>query len=855
MDKKEEKERYICIRHGLFASLIVALMFLGVLIINRIIPFGDNTFLMYDMKRQYVDFYSYLRTLITGENNVFYSFSTALGSGMMGFFTYYLSSPVLFILLFFPEDYLPIGILLVILIKLLFAAFIMDVFLQRKLYSSRVEVSLSKDSILIWLGSATWAMSGFLFAHSMNTMWIDVVSMLPLVVLMLERVINENKKTGFVICIAYILWCNYYISYQILIFVVMWTIFTLVITKNQHPFKTILRVFLTAMLGILIDGLTLVPTAFELADSPKDIVKMGLELTGSNLVFRDVFSKLASFSYDYIEARFGYPQVFCGVAFILLGIIYFFISKYPLRERIGMAVMLFIMLISFCKDALNLFWHALMEPSGHPYRQAYIWVFLMILCALYALKEFGQKKTDLIWVGIAILLSGIMFWQSLRKRYDHISDLTIYASFALLVIYAVILIFMILVKDKVKIWAVYALVLLQLADITASAAYTYHFQALQNETLSDYEKTVRPTAKAVKKIKTEDDTFFRMENLNPRQQNDGMQYNYNGITHYSSAGLMYVRYFLKMIGFNDDGLFTSYGHDNTVTADSLLGLKYQLSDGTFKPHGIYYPVTEGETTVYENPYALPIAFCTKATVDGFVFDSNPLAYQENIINTLSGGNYDIFVDALVDVSDFDSEGIPAKEYDIVPQKDGELFMYLDGIEEETQGLAVYCNDEFLTAYGNASSMKIVRLGEYKKGETVCVKVLSDTDNPNYGEYVFVTEDTQKLSEAVEVIKTGGAKITRRSSSHLNIVVEGNGGLFTSIPYERGWHINVDDQTVTAVEVLDALMYIPLGEGSLHTIDMYYVPTGIEIGLVITLISIVGLIMMVIYERREKNKAL
>ena len=73
------------IMHILFTGLISACIFLMFLYKEDIVPFGENTFLMYDMKRQYVDFYSYLKSIVFGSNNIFYSFSTTLGFGFTGF--------------------------------------------------------------------------------------------------------------------------------------------------------------------------------------------------------------------------------------------------------------------------------------------------------------------------------------------------------------------------------------------------------------------------------------------------------------------------------------------------------------------------------------------------------------------------------------------------------------------------------------------------------------------------------------------------------------------------------------------------------------------------------------------------
>jgi hypothetical protein len=87
--------------------------------------------------------------------------------------------------------------------------------------------------------------------------------------------------------------------------------------------------------------------------------------------------------------------------------------------------------------------------------------------------------------------------------------------------------------------------------------------------------------------KSSDPGFYRIGNLTPREQNDSMQFAYNGITHYSSEDSLDVRRFLRRLGFDYNGLYSSYGSSNTRTADSILGVKYVLSpikSGKMKRH-------------------------------------------------------------------------------------------------------------------------------------------------------------------------------------------------------------------------------------------------------------------------------
>ncbi len=869
------------INTAFLSGITVMAIYLLILLVRQIAPFGDNTWLMFDMKRQYIDYYSYLRTVTFGDNSLFYSFSTALGSGMFGFDTYYLTSPFLILTYLFPQSLLPVAVTLIIGIKLVIASVIMCLFLEHFKGFRDEEVRVNDNPYVIFLLAVTWGLNGFLVAHSMNMMWTDVIIMLPLIVWALENLLRDKKRLPYIFCLAAMLFLNYYITYQILLFTGLWTILRLYITKDKHPFKQIGRVILNSITAAALDAVFLLPTALELVNSPKDITKLGLEASGKNLIIRDVLSKLPSLSYDYIEARFGEPQIFIGVLFLIVGIMFFADCHRTKRERIGYGVMLIIFLASFCRDILNLIWHAGMEPSGHPYRQAFMCVFVMLICCYESLQdivedlekceEAAPKKRYLTALAIAFLLLSIMFYEVLRLRYDHISPLTQAVNWALLIIYTIVLLFIFLLmgkekKKKTTYILMSLLMCMQLGDLAANGVYIHYWQSSNGVYLSEYRNTIENTKEASDWIKDRDSSFYRVENLNPRQQNDSMQYNYKGVTHYSSAGMIYVRYFLQRMGFNDDKLYTHYGHDNTVTADSILGIKYLLTDGTYEAHDTYDLVRDGEVQVYANPYALAVAIAVKdydtegiSSEVGLVNndasmahlgDMDPFALQEDVYGRITGQKEDIFKEPHVSK---ESKVIDTDETDIYrlePVCDGNVYMYIKGISDKSQSLGIYEGEEFISGYGNEACLKVLNLGYRKKGETFDVSVVGMEDDPDLGEAIFVTEDMDALKDAYMRAASGAIDIDMKNSAHLEFSTTECNGIFMTIPAEEGWHIKVDGKKISPLTVYDSLMYIPMNETGVHKVNMYFIPDGLGTGGVITLIMVLILLAEEVY--RKKN---
>ena len=61
-------------------------------------------------------------------------------------------------------------------------------------------------------------------------------------------------------------------------------------------------------------------------------------------------------------------------------------------------------------------------------------------------------------------------------------------------------------------------------------------------------------------------------------------------------------------------------------------------------------------------------------------------------------------------------------------------------------------------------------------------------------------------------------------------------LYTSIPVDRGWTIKVDGKKIESIEVFNSLIGLELDEGY-HTIEFIYIPRGLYLGGIISLISI------------------
>ena len=105
--------------------------------------------------------------------------------------------------------------------------------------------------------------------------------------------------------------------------------------------------------------------------------------------------------------------------------------------------------------------------------------------------------------------------------------------------------------------------------------------------------------------------------------------------------------FLKKTGFVSRSQSSKYFSGNEVI-DSILGIKYVIGDGHHEDgslvdsvSGLYDKtyIEEGNLYIYENPYALPIAYAVNNKIEDATVDNDiisPFDYMERLMGNMLG---------------------------------------------------------------------------------------------------------------------------------------------------------------------------------------------------------------------------
>ncbi len=860
MEKFKEFEKNTLIT--LLAFIIPALIMLLIFIIGDFAPFGNVSVLVADMRYQFVDYIGYMKSVFFGNNDMFYTFSKTFGGDMMGFASYYLFNPFFLILLPFPNDMLPVGIVIMLIITSGFMGLNFHLML-RAIWGNRF------SSVIF---STAYAMMGFNMAYINCIHYFFSIMMLPIIILGLFRIMTGRRPNIIYIgSVALSVISCYYIGYMILIFTAAFFICmlasdTIEYKDNKDRIKNAWTVFYSTILGIGISAFSLLSVLFSLEGQKKAIIK--------GLMFDRTFSIIEFFSGLYTGSfrgniSDGLPVIYSGVITVLFVFFYFFNKTIKLRQKICALILFVFLIVGYWIDAFNVMWHGFAHPIGFPYRNSFLFSFLMLFVGYSGfvhIKEGFKKKNANIIVVIFIVYSAFLYLTG-NKYAGPKSILITYLTLAA----ALILIVAMNEKNRYVIPAVAGLFVLQFADslYNGSVSLDAYFEDKysREESIDEYKDYIDSTQKLVDYVNAQDSSFFRMDKLFRRSNNDPLMFAYNGLSHYSSCETDQVKTFMGRMGFRNNESWAFYGDASTGFADCFMGLKYLLSpfDETSKPYKSIY--SQDERYIYCNPYALSLGFGMDESVKyANMKEKDPFKLQNDIAGRFSQTNYQIYRPVKIseirlnNVSEerniytkIDPEQEGSIEYILSITSDDFIYMYADA--PHIQNTNLYINGDEKGNYFSQYDWSIREGGYYKPGELVSIKFTVEDDSLEIDDIYFYYESKQVLKAWYRDAVSTSCNVTKISSSHLKAdvdVSETKDYIVFSIPYEEDWKIKIDGEKVKPFKVMDALLAVKISGGK-HEIDLRYIPAGIKVGLPVSVISIlIALITLIVNRKNNKE---
>lgn len=832
----------------ILSFLLPVLVMILVFIQRGIFPFGERCFLRTDLYHQYAPFFQELSDKIKHGGSLFYSWDIGNGSNFLALFAYYLSSPLNIFLLISPTNRVIEFITYGIVLKIGLSGFTMGYYLKKH---------TGKNDYSITLFSIFYALSGYMAAYSWNIMWLDCLVAFPLVILGLERLVKEDKCMLYCLSLAFCIITNYYIAIMICIAVVFYFLMLILTTPHKkeavfideatgRPFTRTYymnypkKVGMFALYSLIAGGLSailLIPAYYALQMSASASSTFPTTFTSYFSILEMLQRHL-----DNVDVHLGldhWPNIFCGVAIFIFIPLYIMNKKVNWKEKVGYLLLILFFLASFSMNFLNFIWHGFHYPNSLPARQSFIYVFLLLVMCYKGFLGLKDRSVSQLVGSISGSVILVLFMEQMFATDKSWNFKIYYVSILFLALYGILLYLYRKKKGHIAILTVVAML-----GVFGENFMNTTITSVTTVNRNDYTKydddytALYSTAKDLS-----DRLFFRCEKLKLRTKNDGSWYQYPSMSVFSSTANASMSSYYKIWGM--ESATNAYSKTGaTILVDMLFSVKYELSNITYPDNELRRLVaSSGDVKMYENKYSLPLGFMVPSDIETAWYSggSNPIDTQNLFINAAANVGsvfkYVTFTDA--DPSESVAE--------LTVEEDGYYYAYLlnSSIDEATT--LVKSNTGHSDQSVTHTSLKrrfILDIGYAYKGDTITVT--SKTEDQSLFLSLYVV-DPEKMKEAYNKLNEQSFDVTTWKDSLIEgtIDVKDAGLMYTSIAYENGWNVYVDDVKVDAVKLKDTMMAIPLGAGK-HNIRLEYVPEGFFPGLKLTLIALGALILLTLF---------
>ncbi|MCI8464369.1 MAG: YfhO family protein [Lachnospiraceae bacterium] len=799
----------------LLSFFLPVIIMIGIFIQRQIFPFGDNSFLRTDMYHQYAPFMNEFMEKLKHGGSLAYSWNIGMGSNFVALYAYYLASPVNWLAVLVPQSLMIEFMTYFIVIKIGLAGLSFCWYLSRHFKTKDLGISFF---------AVFYALSAYMAAYSWNIMWLDCLVLAPILILGLERLVKEDKCLLYCLTLALSILSNYYISIMICIFMVLYFIALLVMEPDRRRFLKRCANF--SIYSLLAGGLAaclLIPVLLALRLTASGDVNIPKTLSS----YFSCFEMLAR-HFVNVEVEIGldhHPNIYCGTAVLMLLPLYMTNKNISRKEKTMKGVLLFVMLIGFSLNIPNFVWHGFHFPNSLPARQSFLYIILLLTMCYEAYRNLqANTKAQLsgsFWgVVIFIFLCEAIITEETFDFKIYYVTLFFVGLYALLLYY----------RKSGKAYAP-VLAILTVALIAIEASMNTAITSVTTVSRSSYLENQSSFRALAKAIETEDTSLFRIEKEPRKTKNDAALADYHSTSLFSSTANSHLSDLYKTLGL--EGNTNAYSFTGaTPLSSSLLGVKYTLSVNELDEELYSLIRTDGKVNLYENRFHLPIGFLLPQNMDSLWNRqaSNPAAVQ-NSFASAAAGCYEILVPV-------PSGSSSIGEYTLNIPETG--FYYIDVTNASIKDVT-FSDGASTKDFSNVNRGFFLDIGKLEAGAYVTLTTEQEDQNFTAEAYRL---DLSQLQLLVDSLKEQPLIVDQYTDTSVTgrITAASDGLLYTSIPYEKGWTLKVDNVETEPVVFADTMLAVPITSGA-HSIELSYEPEGLRLGLFISFASVILLALL------------
>ncbi len=821
------------------AEVIITLAILLIVLINTrfINLFGSNT----DWLNQHTIYPEYFRQMFYQTGKLLPNLALNYGAGENIFnFSYYgLLSPLILPSYLLPFLDMVTYMTIVNILAIIISAIMFYHFLRKHQYNYQISLTVA---LIFSLANP------LIFQMHRHIMFVNYMPFLVLAFEGVDKYFQNKKSTLLIISVFLMIMTSYYYSVCGILVLGIYYIY-LYFENNKFNLKSFIKdlskFILPFIIAIMLSAIILLPTAYTLLNgrSDSETTYSLIKLLTPNLKIYKLFCG----TYDIGSTIIGF-----------VALIYLFYS-HKRNNIITASLSSIILFIPIFCYLLN---------GGLYLREKCFIPFLPLICLFIAifLKDLYNNKIILkpFIIRLSIIIALVYYYN--QHQYFYI---------ILIIFFILLYIF----QKKKKSWLISGyLILTSLIACIGSA--------LEEDMVSidSYNRIFnKETTQTIQETLKLDSDIYRTNNLENATKTVNKIYTSNYYTTnlysstYNSDYLDFVRNQFKgnIIDYN----YFLFSGTKNILFNSFMGVKYLYSE---KDLGLGY--TKIKDNLYQNNLALPIIYgnTTLSSLSNYKNSSYPynLDYflQSTIIDdkniTTNPKNniqknfldYTITTNIGVNITKEDNTYILKVDNQGYlklklknPLHNKILFINLSGLEANSCSI-----DNITMTINNVGNLLTCRTWIYNNKNNNFNFILNDQDIETLDitlskgtykitdikTYILDYEDLTHITDNITKINNLNYQLDTFTGS---INMKKDGYLVTSIPYDEGFTIKIDDQIVPKEKVNLAFLGTKLTKGY-HTITITYQSPWLKTGLITSLIGLILLIITIIKEKYYvKNK--
>lgn len=869
---------------GLF--LFSVIMYVAVLVLEDAYPFGSRCFLTDDAYVQYNTMIRVFLEYIHSGDMSQIMWNHGMGIDMYLNALYYFMSPFNIIAVALGENYVELSLVIMIVLKCSLIPVTGLYYFRHTDFADREKGLSGIPGTMAGLCCAlAWGFCGYILAYGHNVLWIDGLIILPLLALGVERI---NRGTGFK---AYVIWLavsfivNFYYSFYICIFVIMYHIL-LERSSFREFLANSLRILMYSLLSVAISAVALLPAVLCIARAGESYT--GLDQTGlaawgdigGYVVSFFSFKEITSSSYLYNNNNY------IGTAAVLLALCFLGAKGVRRLQKTKCVCIAVVLMLAANWLPLNYVFHGFTITHGVGNRFAMLLSFLMVVLAYKMLIELGNMRASGAVFGAvcAILLLVLSFTDSSRLQ-----AAVCYVTFMLVSAVVVIVLILVSAKSIRKETAAVIITALWAVEITANVFYTLPSKSNEcamtdsiylDEWLSEYQELdsdggERKTSLVYSDYTPASDLNWYSSMLNGYSVDafagmglghyDNVECLYDGAT--PLTAMMYdVRYVLAA-SYNTNGGYhrisegslsdgESYG---VYEADELAGLGF-MADSSLEQWRADGDVGENQSSFVSLGYGAELESVADESLMEVIGFGNirdecmSVTGQYNVysieegLNITSRYNLGSFVSMGVGKYEYTSESTYPASVHLAFTADRDMNLYVYSYDTRDQLVMAYVDGELVSESKYYTTGQLVHVGQVKKGQKVKIAAFGGASQGETAEKILQLYNfSDELFEQVKAEITDEVLVSDGYSGNTftgHITAKKAGVLYLAFPYSDGYTIYVDGEKADKLLLGAGNMGVRLGAGE-HVIELRYHTSGLLPGAVISLVGIAVFVLLIL----------